>query len=161
MMEKVKVLFVCLGNICRSPLAEGIVRHKVVQRQLNLYFEIDSCGTAAYHVGEHPDTRSVANARKNGVHYDHLGRQLKQDDFYHYDLIIPMDESNLRNMRSVSPVNATAEVVKMRTFDPIDEGGDVPDPYYGGESGFQDVFEILERSTEHLLDDLIRKYALR
>ncbi len=154
---KTKVLFVCLGNICRSPLAEGIFRKKVHDRGLNNQFHIDSCGTAAYHIGDHPDRRSVSNARENGIDYDHLGRQLRVEDFEDFDYILPMDDSNMSDVLYRKPVDATAQVVKMRDFDPLGKGEDVPDPYYGGPQGFQNVFEILDRTTDELLDFLMEE----
>ena len=159
-MEKVKVLFVCLGNICRSPLAEGILRHKIQQRELSDLFHVDSCGTAAYHVGEHPDSRSVANARENGIIYDHYARQLSISDFHDFDYILPMDNSNERNIRSLEPDSARAQVIKMRHFDAHNQDANVPDPYYGGERGFQEVFDILERSMESFLTYMIEKHQL-
>ncbi len=159
-MAKVKVLFVCLGNICRSPLAEGIFRQQVAERGLSNSFEIDSCGTAAYHIGNHPDQRSVANAAKNGVHYDHFARQLSASDFDDFDYILPMDDSNMRNSISIAPVGFKAEVMKMRYFDSSEKNSDVPDPYYGGEDGFQNVFEILDRSVSSFLDYLIEKHRI-
>lgn len=157
---KIKVLFVCLGNICRSPLAEGIFRHHVQKRGLAEHFEIDSCGTAAYHIGEHPDARSVANAAKNGVDYDHLGRQFVPEDFMRFDYILPMDDNNYEDVMAVSPVAPKAQVYKMRAFDKDQPDADVPDPYYGGEKGFQDVFDILKRSTANFLDELTEKHQL-
>lgn len=159
-MTQVKVLFVCLGNICRSPLAEGIFRHKVKERGLEEVFKIDSCGTADFHIGEKPDSRSVANAKKNGILYNHRGRQLKKFDFNDFDYILPMDDSNINNVEQLKPEGATAAVIKMRDFDEEGVGQDVPDPYYGGENGFQLVFEILERSTENLLNKLVEKHHL-
>lgn len=159
-MAQVKVLFVCLGNICRSPLAEGIFRFKVKDQSLSNSFTIDSCGTSDYHIGENPDNRSVANARKNGVDYTHRGKQLKVKDFYEFDYILPMDDLNLEDILKLKPDDATAEVVKMRAYDEQEVNADVPDPYYGGENGFQLVFDILERSTQRLLDDLIKKHQL-
>lgn len=159
-MSKVKILFVCLGNICRSPLAEGIFRQRVIERSLTNSFEIDSCGTAGYHVGELPDRRSVANALANGVSYTHHARQLDVSDFHTFDYIIPMDASNHHNIIQVQPLGGKAEVVKMRDFDPLKSGGDVPDPYYGGEQGFQEVFDILDRSVKALLQHLIQEHNI-
>ena len=155
-----KVLFVCLGNICRSPLAEGIFRFKVSERGLKDQFKIDSCGTSDFHIGEKPDERSVANAKKNGVDYMHRGRQLKKSDFYDFHYILPMDDLNLRDIEKLKPQDATAKVMKMRALDDGDQNGDVPDPYYGGENGFQLVFDILDHSTDKLLEELIERHSL-
>ncbi len=153
-MSKVKILFVCLGNICRSPLAEGIFKQRVRERGLEHLLEADSCGTAAYHIGERPDERSVANAKDNGVDYDHRGRQLKSQDFHNFDLILPMDQSNLRNTEQLRPKGSETRVALMRDYDMNNPGADVPDPYYGGPDGFQNVFEILDRSVNALIDEL-------
>jgi low molecular weight protein-tyrosine phosphatase len=150
-----KVVFVCLGNICRSPLAEGIFRDKVKQRGLEKEFEIDSCGTAAYHIGQQPDQRSVENARLNGIELNHKARQFSFEDFGEFDYIIVMDKSNLRNIQSLEQDRTGYELVLMRNFDVQGINQDVPDPYYGGDNGFQEVFEILDRSTASLLDHLL------
>jgi protein-tyrosine phosphatase len=157
-MSKVKVLFVCLGNICRSPLAEGIFMQKVSEKGLSNHFEIDSCGTSTYHIGEQPDLRTIANAIKNGIELYHKGRQLIYLDFLNYDYILPMDQSNKRDVEKLRPEDAKAEVLMMRYFDPLNKDADVPDPYYDGEKGFQEVFEILDRSSSTLLDFLIQKH---
>lgn len=151
-MSKIGVLFVCLGNICRSPLAEGIFRDKVRAAGLEDKFQIDSCGTSAFHIGEQPDPRSRANAEENGVHLNHQARQFVVSDFSDFDYILPMDSSNYRNVIRLEPAGAQGRVVLMREFDSMATGADVPDPYYGGERGFQDVFDILDRSTQALLD---------
>ncbi len=150
-MDRIGVLFVCLGNICRSPLAEGIFRDKVKQAGLEDKFKIDSCGTSAFHIGEQPDPRSTANARDNGIYLDHQARQFVSADFSDFDYILPMDASNHRNVMKLEPENPAGKVILMRTFDSEGTGEDVPDPYYGGERGFQNVFDILDRSTEELL----------
>lgn len=157
-MGKKKILFVCLGNICRSPLAEAIFKHKLKQRGIEDHFEVDSCGTANYHIGDSPDSRSVANARKNGVIIDHIGRQLQAEDLDYFDLILAMDKSNLSNIFRLQTEEAHLEKIKlMREYDPHQNGEEVPDPYYGGEKGFQMVFEILERSSDALIETLISK----
>ena len=155
-MSKVNVLFVCLGNICRSPLAEGIFRQRVNEKGLSGRFEIDSCGTAAYHMGKHPDSRSVANAKQNGVRYDHRARKFEGKDFNDFDFIIPMDDANYEDVVSLRPKGAKAKVFKMRYFDTLEINSDVPDPYYGGEQGFQEVFEILDRSVANLINRLAK-----
>jgi protein-tyrosine phosphatase len=154
-MIRVKVLFVCLGNICRSPLAEAVFKHKVRKKGAEHLFEIDSCGTGNYHIGDPPDPRTIANAHKNGVAIDHLGRQLCDDDLAYFDLILAMDNSNLKNIRALRTAHSYGHKIKLiREFDPLDKGGEVPDPYYGGETNFQEVFEILNRSSAELLAHL-------
>lgn len=158
--DKTGVLFVCLGNICRSPLAEGIFRDKVKQAGLEEHFTVDSCGTSAFHIGEQPDPRSSANARENGVYLDHQARQFGPDDFAQFDYIIPMDSSNYSNVMQLEPMASEARVIMMRDFDTKKKGADVPDPYYGGERGFQNVFDILERSTEALLHAIRKERSI-
>lgn len=154
-MKKVKVLFVCLGNICRSPLAEAIFKHKIKERGLAHLVEADSCGTSNYHIGDQPDSRTIANAKKNGVAIDHCGRQLCAEDFQKFDYILAMDKSNYSNILRLPESGQYASKVKMmREFDPLTGSGEVPDPYYGGEKGFQEVFDILDRTMEKFIDHL-------
>lgn len=154
-MERKKILFVCLGNICRSPLAEAIFKNKLKQRGIEDQFEVDSCGTANYHIGDSPDSRTIANAHRQGIAIDHIGRQLQPEDLDYYDLILAMDKSNLTNIfRLQNKEEQIGKITLMREFDPLQNGEEVPDPYYGGEKGFQTVFEILDRSTESLIDKL-------
>lgn len=148
-----KVLFVCLGNICRSPLAEALFRKHIKDHNLVNEFSCDSCGTAAYHIGAAPDTRSVANATKNGLEYTHSGRQLIRQDFTDFNYIIAMDDSNLLDIKKLDSIGNN-HIYKLRDFDSAKIGSDVPDPYFGGVKGFQDVFEIIDRSTLHLLKGL-------
>ena len=153
-----KVLFVCLGNICRSPLAEALFKKHVDENGLNDEFIIDSCGTSNYHIGDPPDRRSYANAYQNGVVVEHAGRQLTYDDLLNFDYILAMDYSNLADIQQLSKDDpAEGEIMLMREFDPdLASPQDVPDPYYGGDQGFQHVFEILDRSTSSLLDRIRR-----
>ncbi|HTJ49625.1 MAG TPA: low molecular weight protein-tyrosine-phosphatase [Cyclobacteriaceae bacterium] len=151
---KVKVLFVCLGNICRSPLAEAVFKHKIKESNLTDWLEADSCGTANYHIGDTPDPRTIQNALRNGVTIDHRGRQLKPADLAHYDIIFAMDESNYNNIMKLERAYKYADkVAMMRTFDPQGPG-DVPDPYYGNEKDFQEVFDILDRTMDNLINHL-------
>jgi len=150
--EKIKVLFVCLGNICRSPLAEAIFKDKLKKKNLEKYFHVDSCGTSNYHIGDQPDSRTIANARKNGIAIDHCGRQLTVEDISHFDYILAMDNSNHQNiLRLLKDERHRPKIMMMRAFDPLGKNAEVPDPYYGGEKHFQEVFEMLDRSADHLL----------
>ncbi len=153
------VLFVCLGNICRSPLAEGVFASMAAERGLAERFEIDSAGTAGYHSGEAPDPRSVAVADKHGIRLVGAARQVTRADLARPGLVVAMDASNRRSLERLLGPRDQAEIVAMRDFDPDDPGGDVPDPYYGGPGGFDDVYEILDRSCRGLLDELVRRAA--
>ncbi len=150
-----KLVFVCLGNICRSPTAEGLFIHHVKAEQLEQYFYIDSAGTAAYHVGEPANSKSQFTANQHGVHLPSKARRFEYADFEEFDLILPMDASNHRNLKELDRNQRFDErIVMMRDFDPQPEDGNVPDPYYGGMQGFENVYQILERSTKALLDEL-------
>ncbi len=151
-----RVLFVCLGNICRSPLAEGLFKQKVEQAGLTEFYHIDSAGTSDYHIGELPEPRPRENSERNGLLLSSRGRQFSKADFGEFDLILTMDRSNFRNVKNLETtlLDDLAEVRMMRDFDVQSPGADVPDPYYGGERGFQDVFDILDRSTAELLRQL-------
>jgi protein-tyrosine phosphatase len=158
-MERVKILFVCLGNICRSPLAEAVFKHKIKGSALEKYVVADSCGTSNYHIGDIPDSRTIANALKNGVSIDHFGRQLCTNDLDQFDYILAMDHSNHKNiLRLTNAGQHTQKVMLMRDFDPQGKGLEVPDPYYGGEKGFQEVFDILDRSMDQFIKHLEEKY---
>lgn len=152
-MDAMKVLMVCLGNICRSPTAEGVLRHLAHERGLDGTIEIDSAGTGSWHVGEPRDPRSVGAARQRGYDIDGVGRQVEPEDFETYDLLIAMDASNLRDLQAMAPPGTEDKARALRDWDP--EGpGDVPDPYFGGAGGFDEVLDIVERSCEALLDEI-------
>ncbi len=153
-----RVLFVCLGNICRSPAAEIIFRAAVERAGLSAAFETDSCGTASYHTGQKPDSRMLAALERAGYAWGgHRARTFTRADFSRFDLIIPQDESNREDILSLARNAADAErVCPMLHWFPEDcrEPG-VPDPYYGGASGFDAVVRLLEASCERLLADLV------
>lgn len=152
--ERVSVLFVCLGNICRSPLAEGVFRALAAEADLGDRFRIDSAGTGAYHVGEAPDARSVAVAHDHGVHLTGLARQVTSKDLLAFDWVIAMDASNRRNLEALAGPEGRRRIRLLRDFDPEGPGADVPDPYYGGPEGFQNVYRIVDRACRNLLKEL-------
>ncbi|MEM6803898.1 MAG: low molecular weight protein-tyrosine-phosphatase [Bacteroidota bacterium] len=149
----VKVLFVCLGNICRSPMAEGLFLKQVKEAGLSDKIEIDSCGTGAWHVGDKADPRMRETASRHGINLLSRARKVEITDFREFDYIIPMDNSNLMNLQRMAThvPDIKAAIIKMRYFDEGNENADVPDPYYGGEQGFEDVFQMLDRSCAALL----------
>ncbi|MEJ2510384.1 MAG: low molecular weight phosphotyrosine protein phosphatase [Anaerolineales bacterium] len=156
MNDKTRILFVCLGNIIRSPLAEHMFAHLAEKAGVADKYFVDSAGTSAYHIGEQPDSRMRRVAAQNGLQYDGRAKQFQEDDYDRFDFIIPQDQDNLRNLRWLARGPADeAKLFTMRTFDPLGSSNDgVPDPYYGGADGFQTTFEIVRRSCQGLLDAL-------
>ena len=153
-MSKISVLFVCLGNICRSPLGHGIFEHKLEQKGIRDQFIVDSCGTGSWHIGNQPHEGSIDIAKKNGISIqDQQSRELEVSDFEDFDWIIAMDRQNFKDIKALTGKECSAKIHLMREFDPFDTGMDVPDPYYSG--GFEGVFEIIERSCEVLLEKIL------
>lgn len=152
----VSVLFVCLGNICRSPLAEGIFAALAGERGLGGRFHVDSAGTAAYHSGEPPDSRSTAVAAAHGIRLTGVARQVTPRDLERFDVVVAMDRSNRRSLERLRrrARGGHAEIVMMRDYESGAREPDVPDPYYGGPDGFERVYRILERACNGLLDEL-------
>lgn len=153
MTEPTHVLFVCLGNICRSPLAEGVFDAVVRERGLDDHYRSDSAGTGAWHVGEPPDPRSTEVARRHGVELEGRARRVGPEDFERFDVVVAMDRSNLRDLERMSGADG-ARLRLLRDFDPTPGDGEVPDPYYGGPRGFDQVYELVRRSVDGLLEHL-------
>lgn len=151
-----RLLFVCLGNICRSPTAEGVMRTVLAREGMGEEIEVDSAGTGSWHVGHRPDGRASAAAAARGVTLEGAARQVRTEDFEQFDLILAMDRSNLADLRELAPdEQARAKVRLLREFDPEASGTlDVPDPYHGGEDGFAEVFELVEAACEGLLEEI-------
>lgn len=153
----VSVVFVCHGNICRSPLAEGVFRHLVRERELESRFEIDSAGTSSYHEGDPPDERSTAVARQRGIELTGQSRPLRPADLERFDYVIVMDAYNQEAVaRLVARSTPRATIRLLREFDPQADGNlDVPDPYYGGRRSFEEVHDIVERACARLLEEIV------
>lgn len=150
----VKVLFVCLGNICRSPAADGMMKELVRERHAVREWEIDSAGTGGYHVGELPDSRMRAHARQRGLNLNHICRKIRPCDFEKFDLIIGMDDANISDLTDESP-NPECDKKIMRMADFFSPGccyDYVPDPYYQGAEGFEIVLDLLADATCNLYD---------
>ncbi len=153
--------FVCLGNICRSPTAEGVMIHLLELDGLSYQVAVDSAGTAAYHVGEPSDRRSARAALRRGVELPSRARQFLIEDFERFDYVLAMDTSNLRNLQALAPGSYSDKLFLLRDFDPTSEkGSSVPDPYYGGESGFEEVLDQCFTSCQGLLDHLVSIHGL-
>lgn len=154
-MQPVKVLFVCLGNICRSPMAEGLFLHHVSQAGLGHAFEVDSAGTSGHHEGELADRRMRQTATGHGIALTTHSRPLRRQDFTDFHYILTMDRSVHRDvLRVQATTQGAAKVELMRDYDAESDVADVPDPYYGGMDGFEEVYRILDRSTRRLLASL-------
>lgn len=159
-----RILFVCLGNICRSPTAEAVMTRLVAEAGLEQAIEVDSAGTGAWHVGSPPDERATAAAAARGIAMGGSARQVRTEDFDTFDLLIAMDAENHRHLRALAPhAEAGAKVRMLREFDPASARWgagrdaaslDVPDPYYGGEDGFDRVLDLVEAACAGLLDEL-------
>jgi protein-tyrosine phosphatase len=161
--DSIRVQFVCLGNICRSPLAEAVFRHQVEQAGLASHFEIESSGTGDWHVGENADRRMRETAAQHDVSLDqHRASQFSADDLAAYDHIFVMDKDNLHDVLYLDEDDRHNGKVRLfREFDPEPGDFQVPDPYYGGKDGFERVYQIVERTAEQLLDRLIEEYDLQ
>lgn len=153
--QEIRVLFVCMGNICRSPTAEAVFRAKVEEAGLSSRFTIDSAGTHAYHVGKTPDARAASVAERHGVSMgNQRARRVAPEDFDTFDHIVAMDADNLANLKSLRDGDTRASLSLLLEHDPESGLREVPDPYYGGAQGFEQVFDLFERASEKLLQRL-------
>jgi protein-tyrosine phosphatase len=154
----IRILFVCLGNICRSPLAEGVFKEYLKYNNLNNSILCDSAGTAGYHIGSKPDKRSIKIAEDHGIILEHLGRKLSGSDFDAFDFIVAMDQNNYRDIMNLKKqVSGKAKVLMFRDFDP-DGKGDVPDPYHGTMDDFEMVYQMCLRTSKNLSDHIHTNY---
>jgi len=150
--DRIRVLMVCLGNICRSPTAEAMLRQKVHAAGLDDRVEVDSAGTADYHVDSPPDRRAVAHGQRRGLQMQHLrGRQVQRADFDRFDHVLAMDEDNLANLERIRPAGSRAKVALLMSFAPQAGECEVPDPYYGGGDGFERVLDLVDSACEGFL----------
>lgn len=156
----VSVLFVCMGNICRSPTAEGVFRKLQSELAPALEMHIDSAGTHAYHIGDPPDTRSQAAARARGVDISrHRGRQVEAEDFRRFDYVLAMDVANLKRLQTLRPRDARAELKLLLEYAPEVSSKEVPDPYYGGAGGFEEVLDLVEAGGRGLLEAILQRHV--
>ena len=153
-----KILFVCLGNICRSPAAEGIFNQKIKERDLENFFVVDSAGTGSWHVGNLPDQRMRATGLSRGIELTSRARQIEENDLYEFDLILVMDKDNLDAVKSLSKdhKNTISSKIKLiLSYSKNSQLDEVPDPYYGGQNGFDKVLDLLDDAMDGLIDSLI------
>ncbi len=151
----INILFVCMGNICRSPSAEGFFARALQGSVYKDQVSIDSAGTHSYHVGHEPDSRAIETASKFGVKIGHLrARKVSQSDFQEYDLIIAMDRENFTHLQAIQPSGSVASLQMMMEYHPQKQPAEVPDPYYGGIDGFTYMCELLDSATAGLLRDV-------
>jgi protein-tyrosine phosphatase len=151
-----KILFVCMGNIVRSPLAENLFRQRAGQRGLDGRYQVDSAGTSSYHVGQVPDDRMRQTASRHGLDYTGRSRQVTPRDLETFDLIVALDSENYEDLRALADrMGINPEIRRLREFDREGDGAlDVPDPYYGGQVGFEETFNIISRAVDGLMESL-------
>lgn len=153
--NKIRVLMVCLGNICRSPTAEAMLRRKAQEAGLDHRIEVDSAGTAGYHVGSPPDRRAIVHGERRGLQMKALrGRQVSAEDFERFDFILAMDADNLADLERIRPPQARATLALLMSYAPHAGSDVVPDPYYGSADGFERVLDLVESASEGFLGSL-------
>ena len=155
-----RVMFVCLGNICRSPTAHGVFQGLVEQSNLHTSIEVDSSGTGDWHIGHAPDPRAAQEAKARGYDLSDLrARQVNVEDFHTFDYILAMDNANLSDLEAMRPAGSKAQLALFLAYAEGDNTLEVPDPYYGGDEGFAQVFDMVERASEGLLQEICRARA--
>lgn len=160
-LPRISVLFVCMGNICRSPTAEGVFRKVVSDADLEANILVDSAGTHAYHVNQPPDRRAWAAAERRGILLDNIrARRVAAEDFERFDYILAMDEDNLLILKESAPEHHWSKLSLFLEFSDSAPVLEVPDPYYGGSSGFERVLDLVESASLELLETLIREHRL-
>ena len=153
----VRVLFICMGNICRSPTAEAVFREVVRREARGFDVHVDSAGTHAYHVGEPPDSRAIVAARRRGIGMESLrARVVNREDFLRFDYLLAMDRQNLEHLQRLAPAGHQARIQLFLDYAPEAGLAEVPDPYYGGETGFEQVLDLVEAASRGLLSTLRR-----
>ena len=158
--KQVSVLFVCMGNICRSPTAEGVFRHLLQQEGHDNWIFTDSAGTHAYHIGEQPDSRAQQTARNRGIDLSDLrGRKAIKNDFEEFDYVLAMDDDNYQILESMCPAGREDKLSLFLDFSKEYSETQVPDPYYGGDQGFEHVFDLVESASRGLLDDITKRFS--
>ncbi|ODA68079.1 Low molecular weight protein-tyrosine-phosphatase YfkJ [Methyloligella halotolerans] len=151
-----KLLFICLGNICRSPMAEGVFRRVIAEAGVADRFEIDSAGLGDWHIGQAPDTRAQAAATGRGMDISsQAARQVTPEDFHRFDLLLAMDRNNLAELKALAPEGTEGKVRQFLDYAPHLEAIDVPDPFFGGDEGFDHALDLIEAASEGLLESLI------
>lgn len=158
--KDVRVLFVCMGNICRSPTAQAVFEHVVAEKGLDGMIYADSAGTHAYHIGEQPDIRSQKTAKKRQIDMSsQRARRIEKDDFDSFDYVLAMDESNYLDLEAIASVEQQERLHLFMNFAAYREETEVPDPYYGGTHGFERVFDMVQDASEGLLAEILKKYG--
>lgn len=158
--EKVSILFVCMGNICRSPTAEGVFRHLVQQEGHDDWIFTDSAGTHAYHIGAEPDHRAQQTARSRGIDLSDLrGRKVASNDFNKFDYVLAMDDDNFQILESICPAGCEDKLSLFLDFSNDYSETQVPDPYYGGDQGFEHVFDMVDSASRGLLEDIKKRFS--
>ncbi|MBX7245822.1 MAG: low molecular weight phosphotyrosine protein phosphatase [Candidatus Sumerlaeaceae bacterium] len=158
--QTVKVLFVCMGNICRSPAAQAVMEHLIAQRGLSDRIICDSAGTIGYHSGDRSDPRIRAAGTKRGYRFEHFARQIHKRDFVEFDYIVAMDDDNFHDIKRIQPNEARARVSLLMRHMENPSHDFVPDPYYGGPEGFELVLDLVEQACDALLDQIAGQHRL-